>query len=511
MDTQNTANTTPVAQHLTTLHEGLTRRCTPEAVLSLLADLDATDALTGKAARAADDLLRYRARIGAHTAPAAYRKHPGLQRAYTSAERDMTAVTETAGLAAIPSADPTDPDSLHAFVVAANQVLGLPGAPNSVKKTAMVRARTYSYTSGGYTSWDGTQVPSITETYSVRNGSRGRRGDSHGHADPRRGYDAAARHANLPGVSVRTYRRAVRVVNHLEQRTAVLAAQRDTEAAVAFGKARLAHTIARADFVDHVPTAAFVAYYVARLGLRTVFTNGPQTRPMDDIAEELLQLALADDGVRADVIARVLTRQQVLDLLTEEQKGELLGVYYEQMAAFSRALRRSFDHNRDRTSMVARPGDDSSTWNAASRAFNQARTGWLNLTTALGLADVVEDACPGKVPALVAADVAHWHASDGGGQHADIEVFAKLPLPWDVILDGTSCPAGLVRQVCHQEGLDADATGWTSAYRQGELAEAGPTPELVHGVVISSPAMAQWLRAVNAFSGRYSLEDVVIG
>ena len=41
-----------------------------------------------------------------------------------------------------------------------------------------------------------------------------------------------------------------------------------------------------------------------------------------------------------------------------------------------------------------------------ARAFNQARTGWLNLTRGLGYDDVIEASCPGKVPALVAADVA---------------------------------------------------------------------------------------------------------
>jgi len=155
--------------------------------------------------------------------------------------------------------------------------------------------------------------------------------------------------------------------------------------------------------------------------------------------------------------------------------------------------------------MVVRAGDDSSTWNAASRAFNQARTGWLNLTRGLGLDDVVEKWCPGKVPALVAADVAAWHAREGHDQHDDVRVWAALPLPWDVVLGDDDCSAELVRDTCIRLGVDPEASGWTQPYRQGLTELPEPAPDLVHGVTVSSPLLASVLRHLGVFSGQAAL------
>jgi hypothetical protein len=238
--------------------------------------------------------------------------------------------------------------------------------------------------------------------------------------------------------------------------------------------------------------------------MRTRFTSGSQTRPMDSLAEALLAGALAAPTCRPRVLASVVTRWRVLDMLDDTDCGELLGRYYEQMAACARALRDSFDMNRDPSRMVIRAGDDSSTWNAASRAFNQARTGWLNLTCGLGYDDLVEESCPGKVPALVAADVAAWHAREGRGQHMDVRVWADLPLPWDVVLGDDDCPAELVRQACRRHGVDPETSGWTQPYRQGTTELPEPAPDLVHGVSVSSPLLASVMRQVGVFSGQAS-------
>lgn len=475
---------------LTRLHAGLTARRTPQEVAADLTRTGTTDAFTGSIHRELAELGRYWRDWGYGTSMnAGFRTHPGLERAFTATRNAIaqllgqyTGPADTAALTQ--TVDATSPAALALWLDQAISLLGMSDAPVS----PVVPARKPKPKSNGW--------------YTLKATPNGRRGDSHGHVDVRERLDASSRRDQLPGVSVRTYRKAVRAVAHLQQRTAVLAAERDREVAIAFGKGRLAHTIDATAFGECAHTAAFVAYYVARLGMRTLFTNGAQDRPMDTVAEQMLTAALACPGSRADVIATVLTRQAILSRLSEQGKGELLGAYYEQLTACSRALSRTFDPNRDRTSMTVREGDDSSTWNAASRAFNQARTGWLNLTRSLGLGDVVEARCPGKVPALVASDVAHWHSISGSDTHADTAVFAELPNPWDVVLGSVDCPAELVRTVCSKHGLDADATGWTAAYRQRELEQVSVAADLVHGVTIASPLLAGILRDAGFFSGQ---------
>jgi hypothetical protein len=482
------------------LYRGLRERRLPQDVAVDLVELRADRWLSAAGVRDLYGLMR-RARawrtaqdageivggtIGS-SMPQAWRRHPGLARAYAAATTAMAVVAAAVG-ESVPAADPADPASLRAWLGWALRLLGLPDEePRPARPT--VRRRPVPVT------WYG-------GTYHRLPKPSGARGDRGGHVDARKRMDAATRRKRLPGVSVRAYRRAVRAVLHLQQRTGVLAAERDREAAVAFGKTRLAHLVTEEEFMACPATAAFTAYYVARLNMRTTFTSGSQARPMDSLAEALLEGALASPTCQPRVLASVLTRWRVLDMLSDAECGELLGRYYEQMAACARALRRCFDVNRDRLRMVVRAGDDSSTWNAASRAFNQARTGWLNLTRGLGYDDLVEASCPGKVPALVAADVAAWHAREGHDQHIDVRVWAELPLPWDVVLGDADCPAELVRQVCRRHGVDPETSGWTQPYRQDLTELPEPAPDLVHGVTVSSPLLASIMRRAGVYSGQ---------
>lgn len=481
------------------LYPGLRQRRSPQDVATDLAELRPERWLSAVAAGDIHRLMR-RARLHpaettwspwkgpiASSMPQVWRRHPGLPRTYAAAAAATAAVAATTGARA-PEADPADPASLREWLGWAADLLGLPDdEPRPARAT--VRRRPVA------TTWSG-------GTYHRLPTPSGARGDRGGHADARERMDAATRRDRLPGVSVRTYRRAVRAVLHLQQRTGVLAAERDREAAVAFGKSRLAHLVTEEEFLACPATAAFTAYYVARLNLRTRFVAGSQTRPMDTLAEALLAGALAAPTCRPRVLASVLTRWRVLDLLDDADCGELLGRYYEQLAACARALRSCYDDNRNPLHMVMRAGDDSSTWNSASRAFNQARTGWLNLTRGLGYDELVEACCPGKVPALVASDVAAWHAREGRDQHTDVRVWADLPVPWDVVLGDDTCTADEVREACMRHGVDPQATGWTQPYRQDYTELPAPAPDLVHGVTVSSPLLAGVMRKVGVFSGQ---------
>lgn len=474
------------ADILAELHGGLRARPTPQLVAARLVMLGATGWLDARPARE----LRHLAVMSAGSfAPGSsmsgeWRRHPGLDRAYQAAATAMVPVWTAAHTPAPAPADPADPGELERWLGQALPALGLTGPADPVRRK-MRRAGVRKY---GQT-WPGKP--------------HGRRGDVGGHTDTRTRLDAAERQDQLPGLRVRGYRKAVRAVLHLQQRTAVLAAERDRETVTAIGKSRLAYTIDRETFTACPRTAAFVAYYTARLGMRTVFTAGQQARPMDELAEALLRAALDAPTGRPEALARVLTRPQVLDRLTDAQRGELLGVYYEQMVACARTLRRTFDHHRDRGRMVVRPGDDSSTWNAASRAFNQLRTGWLNLLTAMNLEHVLEKSLPGKVPALMAADVYRWHVSSGGRQHPDIGVWTMLPRPWDVVLGDASCPAATVRDWCEAAGIDPASTGWTQPYRQDGVEPTSPARDLVHGVTVTSPLLAGMMRGAGVFSGQH--------
>lgn len=474
-------------QVLNGLYDGLTARRTPQDVASDLVHLGVAQDLNKVMAEELHWLSQAAGTFGMNQT---FRRHPGLERAYQATRPALRLVCASAHVDLL-DADADDAASLTRYVTWASALLGLSGDSTT---NLRVRRPGAAFANGQGSSY----------AWSVRHGTRGRRGDSRGHAHPNTGYTATERREALPGISVRTYRSAVASVNHLEQRTQVLAEERDREAAITFAKTRLASTVDRADFTADIPTAAFVAYYTARLGLRTVFTSGAQERPMDTIAEALLGRALDSPTCRADVIARVLTRPGVLARLNAAEQGELLGSYYNQLIVISRVLERSFDPKRSRTRMVARPGDDSSTWNAASRAFNQARTGWLNLSQALLGADS-ERLWFGKVPALVAGDVAFWHASEGSAGVADVECFAELPLPWEVVLGTTPCTVEQLRAACARHGLDPDKTGWTKPYSQSTLEVTSIAPELVHGVLVSSPALGAALRRAGVFAGRVTV------
>ncbi|WP_328472866.1 hypothetical protein OHA21_11030 [Actinoplanes sp. NBC_00393] len=469
------------------LYFGLRERRPPQDVAVDIVELGAQQWLSAVGVRDLYAMMRHQQahpRPPGSSMPATWRHHPGLARAYAAARAAVAVIAEQPA-----PADPSDPASLRRWLAGALTLLGLPGEqPWPARRTIPRRP-------APMTSWNGATF------YGLRKPS-GARGDRGGHADARDRMDAATRRSTLPGVSVRAYRRAVRAVLHLQQRTEVLAAERDREASVAFGKARLAYLVTEQDFTACPATAAFTAYYVARLNMRTVFTSGRQARPMDTLAEQLLAAALAASTCRPWVLASVLTRWSVLDRLDDAQCGRLMGLYYEQLAASARSLRRAYDVRRDPTHMIVRAGDDSSTWNSASRAFNQARTGWLNLTRGLGYDDIIEASCPGKVPALVAADVAAWHRRDGRDQHTDVQVWADLPLPWDVVLGDDSCDANLVREACMRHGVDPETTGWTQPYRQGLTELPAPARDLVHGVTVSSPLLAAVLRQIGMFSGQ---------
>lgn len=304
-------------------------------------------------------------------------------------------------------------------------------------------------------------------------------------------------------ISRRQYNKRFRLAVRLEKKARRLAREQFKRSLTLASKNRLASKITWEDFSSDLDTACFIAYYVGRCNLRSLFTNKSQARPYDEICEALMQRCNRQpEWTNWWAIAHVLPNEEVVRHLDDEQKGVLLAEYFNLMQEAAGFLKELWARNEFNEDMVVRKGNDSTTWNVAAGAWNKLRDGWFSLMYALGLFDAVEQMCPGKVLRLMAADVAYWHRMSGGGVHNDTLVWKELPLPWQVFSGDVLCSKSLVEAVCAKHGLDPVKSGW-SAPKPGRTVEKfEPTPELVHGVVVASPLLAAIFRKAGVFSGK---------
>ncbi len=304
-------------------------------------------------------------------------------------------------------------------------------------------------------------------------------------------------------MSRRKYNRAFRFLVHLEERFAVLAREHRKTQFARVAKTRLGLFLTRQEFERDLPSACFIAYLSARLNLRSVFTNASQVRAFDEICQMLWEHAQQSPTANWWAMAHVWPDAQVLKHLSDEQRGELFGrisAILGDIGALLEEVWRRTGVQLD--TMIVRRGNDSTTWNNAAGAWNRARDGWFALVEALGMDSLLDEFCPGKVPRLMAADVAFWHRATGGQIHPDTRVWAKLPPPWEVFSGLQSCGRALVEQVCASEGVNGTKGGWSAPRPRARVAAFSPTPELVHGVEVWHPVLAQILRDAGAFSGK---------
>ena len=273
--------------------------------------------------------------------------------------------------------------------------------------------------------------------------------------------------AGLGDLSKRQYNKRFRLLARMERKVATLEREiRKREYAIV-AKSRLATRITRAEFVADRDSAAFIAYLTARANLRSVFTNGPQQRAFDEIAEMLFERCRRSAGANWWAIAHVHPTREVLGRLSDERLGRFLARWFDLLTGIAGLLRETWEKSRfNRATMMVKRGDDSSTWNATAGAWNKARDGWIEVLHALGMEEVLDKLCPGKVLRLMAADVAAWHRSSGGGLEPDTTVWAALPPPWDVLSGSASCSREVVEAGVPSlpgepggEGVDVPATG----------------------------------------------------
>jgi len=268
-------------------------------------------------------------------------------------------------------------------------------------------------------------------------------------------------------------------------------------------KSGLVADIAR-EHLDGKPwTASFIAYFAARMKLRSEFTIGGQQQPFDRLSEALLEGCTQHEDVNWFAIAHVFPREDVLARLTDSQKGALLGRWFGQLTRIADLLQATHARSSfDLASMIVKRGDDSSTWNTFAGAWNRARDHWIALVAALNMERTFEALLPGKVMRLMAADVAFWHRSTGGGVHPDTKVWADLPKPWLVLRGEEICNRHMIESACGRHGVRAEKSGSSAPRSRTTVVEFKPTPELVHGVTVHNPYYAAFLKRLGAFRGK---------
>jgi hypothetical protein len=311
----------------------------------------------------------------------------------------------------------------------------------------------------------------------------------------------AERAAKGIDISKRQYNKRFRLAARMERkRTRVIREQLKRSLTLA-SKSRLASQLEPEHFLD-ANTACFIAYYVARCNLRSVFTNQSQTRPFDEICDMLLKRCHASDSTNWTAIAYVLPDTDVLRHVSAADRGRLLGQNFDLMQSAAELLCEIWQQsNINRETMVVRRGNDSTTWNVTAGAWNKLRSAWFALLFSLGLEELIDAMCPGKALRLMAADVAAWHRASGKDLHSDTGPWCDLPLPWEV-LRGQQCTKHRVLEICAKWNVDPVKSGWVAPPPERKVARYSSTPELVHGVEVSSPQLAALLRSIGVYSGK---------
>lgn len=304
-------------------------------------------------------------------------------------------------------------------------------------------------------------------------------------------------------LSKRQYNRRFRMLRRLAAKADRLSRAHELRRAALLATTGFVGAIDRDRFRADPDAACFVAYYTARRKLRRQFTLFGRQNPFDQVADALLARCRAGRETDWPMIALACSTWDVLRHLQPEQLGELLGRWSAATRSAAGQLARQWCLSSfDQATMIVRPGVDSSTWNALAGAYNAARAGWIACLHAAGVPDLLEHALPGKAMRVMAADLTSWHRFFGGGLHPDTSVWARLPLPWDVLDGSATCTRADVEAACREHGVDPVRSGWTAPREHGAIARFRPTPELVHGVSVSDPLWAMALRRARAFSGK---------
>ncbi len=303
-------------------------------------------------------------------------------------------------------------------------------------------------------------------------------------------------------ISKRRYNKLYRVVGRMEIKLETLIRELEKLEFTKIGNSSLASQLDWKSFSSDINTGCFIAYYTARCNLRSRFTISGQEPAFDEISKMLLARC-TKGSANFFAIAHVYAEPVILQHLSDEKKGTLLAAWYEILIRVSSLLEKVWEGSDIvKETMIVCRGNDSSTWNQTANAWNKARRSWIGLLYALGMESVLDAICPGKVLRLMAGDVAAWHRSAGGDLDPDTQVWNAVPLPWEVLKGHRRCTRSTVRWVCRKFGVSPEQRGWIAPPPTRKAVPFRQTPELVHGVTVSSPALATVLRKAGWFSGK---------
>ena len=295
----------------------------------------------------------------------------------------------------------------------------------------------------------------------------------------------------------RAYNKRFRVLVRLEEKIQRMIRNDMKLGFTQMAKSSHATRLSREELLTDSCTASFVAYMTARMNLRSQFTNGSQTRAFDTIAEMLYRRATEIRSPNWWAIAHVHPEAVVLNNLTDEQRGRLMALWFNDLKEIGDFLGTLAKENSlNLRTMVVGKGMDSTTWNATAGAWNKTRAGWVELLYAMGADAFLAVFCPGKVMRVMAGDVVRWH----GKLHPGTQVWADLPKPWMVMQGEISCTRKMIEDACSTYRVDPK--GWILPRSPKKAVQFRLTPELVHGVTVGSAYLASVLRKAGVFSGK---------
>jgi hypothetical protein len=302
--------------------------------------------------------------------------------------------------------------------------------------------------------------------------------------------------------SRRNYVRRWKALGHLTDKAGRLERSAQRRHLAVLGRSGMASQVGLDEFRRDPDAACFMAYFTARANVRRAFSLDGKANPMDEVAGMLFDRLGPESNW--SMVASVLPTSTVLDRLSERQSGELVGRWHRAMREAADVLGELDRSNPvDRHGMVVRRGNDSATWNLAAQSYNKARDGWMNALHSAGISVALESYCPPKAMRLMAADLIAWYRLSGRDPVApDVKVAALLPPAWDVFSGAATCSRADVVAACKRVGLDPVKSGWAGRRARRGRAVFEPTPELVHGIAVRDPLMADMLRRGGAWSGK---------